>query len=74
MLGLFRWPRLEVVCRGSCPSIRLCELINLHARHCAQPYAHLYSAVAAARNSSGLQAAVHAAACGLVPQEWGDLT
>ena len=30
MLGLFRWPRLEVVCRGSCPSIRLCELINLH--------------------------------------------
>ncbi len=33
MLGLLRCPRLDVVCRGSCPSIRLCELINLRAAH-----------------------------------------
>lgn len=30
MLGLLRWPRLEVVCRGSWPSIIVWGLINLH--------------------------------------------
>ena len=29
MEGLFRWPRLDVVCLGSCPSIMVWGLINL---------------------------------------------
>ena len=38
MLGLFRWPRLLVVCRGSCPSIMVCGFINLCPHRC--PAAH----------------------------------
>ena len=37
MLGLLRCPRLEVVCRGSCPSIKLCELISLRAHSHSVP-------------------------------------
>lgn len=31
MEGLLRWPTLEVVCRGSCPSIMVCGLMQRNA-------------------------------------------
>ncbi len=31
MEGFSRWPRLEVVCRGSCPSIIVCGLMSRKA-------------------------------------------
>lgn len=36
--GLLRWPKLEVVCRGSCPNIMVCGLINRNASITTFPF------------------------------------